>query len=481
MAEVVKVRDVTEEHIAGATDAVYSKLRRTLPQYIDGPTQSFGEDTYERMLTDPDVAAAFDILKDAVLADGVNLVCAVECPEDTETADPEEVKAHERSEELRQFVQRNLDGMAVPILEIADELLDGLAYGHKVAEVVMKPGDGDDAGRLVVSAIKPRPRQNLAFVVDNFNNTLGVMVKTGDGIHSVSTAPAMLTLTEELGALPNFVPIDQLLVFRWRAKNGDPRGSSILRPAYNPWYIKTQVYPDYYKFLRQFASPSLIGKTPEVGTGFVPQVNADGTPILGTDNVPSVVSATSALLTTLLTFLNSTAMVVPGGTDVELLFSQGDGKAFLDANDYFGRQISLAILKSTRLNQEAQHGSKADSATAQDVSGTRIKRIRQALQECLNQLSRWLVSLNYGPDDVKLAPQFSLAGQEAHDWVSELGAISTAYASGFIHDSQIPQLDKRLGLPERDMEAMAREKAEVDHQAELRAGDLSKVMDPEAA
>lgn len=477
MAEVkvVEGKDMTEEHIAGGTDSFLSNFKRTLPQYVDDITRDYGQDTYERMLTDPAVDSSFSILKDAVLADDIQLVCAVEAPEDEDGAEPGELADHEESETYRAFVQRALDGAETPILDVAAEMLDGLAFGHKVAEVVLKPGAGEDSGRLTLRAVKPRPRQNLAFVVDEFYNTLGVAGvmpgEAGAGGPVIASA-----LGEDLGNLPNFVPIDQLLVFRWRPRNGDPRGASILRSAYNPWYMKTKIYPDYFKYLKQFASPSVIGKTAQNGQ-FQPVIDDQGNVVMEGAR-PKVKDASVALLASLIQFLNSTALVVPHGTEIETLFSQGEGKAFLAAHDFFDRQISMAILKTTRLNQEAEHGSRADSGTAQDVTGTRIQLIRKALQSCLNHLSKLLIRVNFGDDAVRLAPKFSLAGQEAQDWAKELDSVAKAFGSGFIHESQLPLLDQRLGLPARDMEAIALEKAENAHHAALRAGDLSKVMNP---
>jgi hypothetical protein len=474
----LELRDPTKEHIAGAEDAFMYMLRRALPQYIDDVTKDYGNDTYERMLTDPAVNSAFSIIKEAVLADDIQLVCAVEAPSE-ESSDPGQQAEHEESDEYRAFVQRCLDGSATPILDVAEELLDGLALGHKVAEVVMRQGDGEDAGRLVLKAIKPRPRKNMAFVVDNAMDAYGVIAINPE--HPTTGVPVLAGPLQELGDVENFVPMEQLLIFRWASKNGDPRGTSILRSAYNPWFLKTRVYPDYFKYLKQFASPSLIGKTNPEGSGFVPVTNEDGTIQTNPDETPKVVSDTYALLASLLQFINSSALVVPGGTEVDTLFSQGEGEAFLKANDYFDRQISLGILKTTRLNQEAQHGSKADSGTAENVTGTRIRRIRKAMEDCLNKLSKFLIRLNYGPEAEKLAPKFSLASQEAQDWATELSAVSGAYANGFIHDSQLQELDKRLNLPPRDMEAIAQEKAERQHQEMMRSGDLSKVLMPEAA
>lgn len=472
-AAVVPVKDPTLENVAGSVDSIFSNWIQSLPQWVDDITRDYGGGTYEKMLTDPVVDSCFSILKGAVLADGIQLVGSIEAPNEDEKGgvDPAEQADYNESERLRILIQRWIDGADTKILDIADEMLDGL-YGAKVAEIILKHGEGEDAGKLPLRAVKPRPRQNLAFVVDGFMNTLGVVVHTPG---SAGLGGPLLPTTIDLDKSENFVPISQLLVFRWRPKNGDPRGSSILRSAYNAWFTKTRVYPDYYKYLRQFASPSIVGKTPTTGSGFVPLTDAQGVPIMDGDKF-RVTDGAAALLSTLLKFVNSAAMVVPGGTEVEIMFSDGDGEAFLKANDFFDRQISMGILNTTRLNQEAEHGSKADSGVAENVTGTRIQRIRKALQDCLDELSKFLVRINEGEDKVKFAPKFSLAGQEGHDWVKEIEAF--AKVGWTIDESHLVAADKRLGFKPRDMEAFRARRQEAEHRASLRAGDLSKIVKP---
>src|SRR5206468_532813 len=55
----------------------------------------------------------------------------------------------------------------------------------------------------------------------------------------------------------------KIVVNTFRPKNNDPRGTSLLRPAYDPWWRKRQALVEYVKYLAQFAGPSIWATTPD--------------------------------------------------------------------------------------------------------------------------------------------------------------------------------------------------------------------------
>lgn len=443
-------------------------MRQALPQYVDDVTRDYGPDVYERMLRDPAVAAGVQTLKQAVLADGIRLVMSAEPAREAmgDAADGDVAEA----EELRAFVQECFDQAETPIEDVAEQLLDGLAYGNKVAEIVLKARPD---GRLGLRSVKGKHRSQVAFVVDSTMTLQGIAAATPESGGLGIAAGALVD-----PAAPGFFPAYKFVVFTHDPKDGDPRGTSALRPVYNAWYLKTQVLPDYFKYLRQFATPSVIGK-PAEGAAATPMTGPDGTLEAGPDGAPVQVSAPHALLSALTSWQNASVLVVPVGTEIELLKSDGDGKAFLSALDWFDRQITTGILGSTRMTMEAEHGSKADSQSAQDVSGLRVAAIRRRLADVITrQLVHLLVRVNFGDGALRLAPKVSLARVEQQDWAEELRSIGDAYGKGLIHDSQLPALDERLGLPARDMEQIAAEKAEQGFLGAMAQRELSRVYSP---
>ena len=137
---------------------------RGLPHYVDDITREFGDDLYERMLQDPQVASCIAVLKCSVMSGGVTLE-----PADKSTPDS-------LAGEIADFCRRSLAGLARPLTDTLFEMLDGIAYGNKVAELIYKlPDTGPDTGRLTLADIKVKPRRAVSFVVDTFNNVVGLL------------------------------------------------------------------------------------------------------------------------------------------------------------------------------------------------------------------------------------------------------------------------------------------------------------------
>jgi hypothetical protein len=472
-------RQYLTEYIAGGTQAALMAVRQALPQYIDDVTRDFGGDVYDRMLEDPAVEAAFDQFRLGVMADGIRVQPAVEMPGAWAAADPEDIERAERAAEYAAFVERCICGMEGQSLsDVAHELLIALAHGHKVAEIVLKPGTGEDAGRLVLRAVKPKKRGHIAFVVDEWTNVAGLIgVKPGQG-HMLSGQGVILGDVRES---QGFVPREKVILFQHAVRDGDPRGTSALRSAYKPWFLKTQVLPEFFKFLKQFGSPGIVGKTPSGpgDSGFVPRVDDQGQPIVDANGMATLITAEQALLNALLGWANAAALVVKGGTEIDFLQSEGDGAAFRDALDYFDRQITLAILGTTGLTMEAKRDSQAAKSISQDVVQAKTSLQKGRLAEAItHDLFRLLIRVNFGDEAVPLAPLAVLSQTEQQDVAKELDAMARAYAAGFIHESQLPALDARLGLPERDMESIARERAEGREMQRMAAGDLRNTFDP---
>jgi hypothetical protein len=444
---------LSKEFISGGSLAALAAIRQALPQYCDDVSRDYGGDIYDKMQTDADAGPAFQTLKLAILADGVNIAPAVEMPSDTSNAKPDEIDEAEQAKEYADFIRRCFDGADRSISDIADELLDGLAYGNKISEIVLKPGTGEDSGRLVLKAVKGKNWRNVAYVVDPFMEVQGVLGATPEGLGIVQ---GCVPLTGDLMTRSDFLPPYKYIAFRNGGKDGDPRGSSVFRSAYNAWFIKTQVIPEYYKYLRQFASPGIIGKTAQNGDGLIPVADANGHPVVDENNVPQLIKAEYQLYTALLAWINASVLVVPYGTEIDLLKSEGTGDAFLSANDYFGRQIVQAILGTDGMTMGAKNDSKGAKETGQDVVGLRVSKGKNDLGECLTRgLIRMLILVNFGEEAMKLCPKAILTKAEQQDWAKELDALSKAYGTGFIHESQLQALDTRLGLPPRDMEQVA--------------------------
>lgn len=238
-------------------------------------------------------------------------------------------------------------------------------------------------------------------------------------------------VTDQSGA--PVLPLEKFLILRFGSKNGDPRGVSLLRAAYNPWWLKQQTWPQMLKFLSQFAGPSLIGYTPE------------NSAMLGTDGGQT---PEEVMLNALRQFQNGSIVVLRGGAKVEAIQSPGEGQAFLSAIELYNREITHAILKQTRATMEAQHGSRADSETGEGILENLVTWIQGCVERAVrNQIVRPLVRMNFGMDAP--VPRLSLRAPGKPGFVGAAEAVAKLASSGYLDESQKHELDILLGLPNR--------------------------------
>jgi hypothetical protein len=198
------------------------------------------------MMFDPQVSASVNTLKTGILADGVSVTPAV-----TDKSDA----AHARAQEIADFVADCLDDLDPSIDQTLWTLFDALAYGSKVAEQVYAL----DGGQLRLVSLKVKERRTTAFVVDAYLNIVGIIgLMPGQPMPIVSSL--LIDRPEEQ---PNLLPREKFAILSYWPRDSDPRGTSILRAAYRPWWDKQQTIPEYLKYLAQFAGPSIIATAPE--------------------------------------------------------------------------------------------------------------------------------------------------------------------------------------------------------------------------
>jgi hypothetical protein len=439
---------------------------QSLPQYVDDAQRDFGFDIYERMLKDPAVFSSMQTIKIGILSQGARFIAPADALPSFRD-DPEAQARYERAEEIRSFIESICMNLQQPLEDILGEMLDALSFGYSVAEKTYEAR----GSKLVLKSLKPKPRRNFAFAVDRYTNLAGLVGTTDK---SSGLMPSLLSNVDEESVIPR----DKFMILTHAGKGCDPRGSSILRIAYNAWYLKQQVWPFYLKYLAQFGSPSLVGKTPEDAAD-IEVVDAQGNVVKNDDGTPQVLTAEQAMLQQLLAFSNGTAIVLPHGSEFDTVESQGDGSAFTNAIDVLDRQIARAILIAIRATMEAQHGSKADSETSQDILADYTKMIQRSLEVAFyRDVIYPTVVMNFGQeaaDDV--CPYMSLSNVAREDIVETGNMIANLARANVVHPSQYPGIDAMLNLPERDFESQMEEMAADKDQAAMLQGLLAGAGD----
>lgn len=426
------------EYVAGGIGGSgqwFANLVRTLPWSIDDVSAEFGDDLYFRMLHDPQIASVVNLFKASIIEDGLELASAV-TDADGDGYDQAKAVADAATEMLAELRDPDLDA-------ILWNLLDAIALGNRVAEQVYSLGDLNGKEGLLLTGLRVKPRHMTSFVVDSFMHLLGLVAF----IPGVG-APLMQGYLLEPKDTPNLLPRQKFAIYSFRPADNDPRGSSVLRPAFTAWNNKQAIIREHVKYLTQFASPSLIGTTPEQA------VQALGLDAEGNYTAPATAALTpeQALADQLASFKNGSVLAVPFGTTVQALFSgEGGGGAFLSAIDGWNQEMVKAILSQTLATEEGEHQARAAASVHQDVVDTIIRQAKRSfVRMVVRDVLRPWVAYNWGDDAARsLTPTASLGHAEAPDLPPLWAAAASLKTSGYLAPSQYQALDEAINLPVR--------------------------------
>lgn len=393
-----------------------------LPWAFDDVTQDFGDDLYDRMEHDAQVAACDTLLTAAVLEDGITLSPAI----DEKGAD-----GYDQAVELVAFCETQLDDLETALDDVLWDMLGCMGRGSRIAEITYHPFDASPSpGRAVLQSLSVKPRRATAFVVDPYMRLVGLIGQQADQL--TVQAGALLDPTD-----PRVLPREKFAVASFRPRNNDPRGRSAWRPAYNAWWLKMQTWLEYVKYLAQFASGTVVGKTAPGAT----QNTTD--PVTG-----EVLTPVQALLRNLIAIQNGSAIAVPHGTEIDVLFSTGEGKAFLSAMQLYNAEITKSITTQTLASNEGDTASRAQASVHQDALGTIVRQAKRSICRMVRRdVLRHTVRYNYGDQAIALTPKVSLGDVETEDLAARMTAASLA--GWTIHPSQYPAVDRSFNLPAR--------------------------------
>ena len=381
------------------------------------------------MLAEPILAGVERTLKVLVLSDGFEVHPA-----------GEDELAHRMASYIRFVIKRLAKGDR-PIERTLWNLLDAPRLGHKLAEITYDViCDGPWAGKVGVRSLRCKPRQNYTFVVDEFNGFRGVCAKIPGGSQLVWTG-AM----GDAASVPNVVSPEKILLFCLDDEDGDPRGRSWFRGCYDPWYRKQSLKPEEVRTGVQFGGGSIDVIAPEEKSG-VPVTN----PFTGqTDSLLNVMNAVATRRR------NGGVATWPYGTTVQVNQPSADPRFFDSAFSRQDREMVTSFLLSARTVLEAEFGSKADAANAQDLLDELKKYVQRRLcQEIQAQLFYRLVELSFGREAADSStPVAVMQKTRSSDFSHNASGVAALMKSGYLDPSQYPGIDSGLlGIPSRDSE-----------------------------
>ena len=449
-------RDPAKEYIAGQAYNLIGAYLQALPTAIDDVTRDFGDDLYDRMLLDGQVGSDVETLISAALAHPLTFRPDMQQYDtDQKTGERTEVKDWALAQEIADFCGRALSTRMVnphtgqaqdtDFGEAVRDMATAFAFGNRIGEKTAYPiVAGKDAGKVGLRC-KVRPRRNTAFIVDIYFNVLGVAAL----IPGTASTNLVLSHYASPKDIPNLLPRWKIAVMTWRKKDSDPRGQSGLRKAYDAWFVKQQIKGMRLAYLARFAGGFIVGNTAENAVAET-AYNPDGTVMKNEMGYEITVSPVQALLTALQEMQAGACIALPFGAKAEPFFPP-EQNPFDDALDTQNREISTAILGQTRMGQEAQHGSKADSETGQDVFGLRVREMQQAILRMIaTDFVPDLVYYNWGESAMHLCPTASLSETEAQDKADLINAF--AAAKWEVAPSQYQGVDAMIGAPIRSQQ-----------------------------
>jgi hypothetical protein len=462
--------DPKTEYVASQGLTQSSAFAESLPAHIDSIQGEFGADIYERMYRgDGHVAGEVNALFGSALSGDVILECAVENPGDpkkkalslpgpidpmtgkpTKPARPEpEPDASEKAkqtdydnaEEARRFCQHALANLDGDLSATLRDMARAIYLGHRVAEIVYRAGDytdeetGETRPALLLDRLKVKKRYSFAFVVDNRRNVLG-LVATIAGRVTTILQPTLIDLT---GA-ENLLPREKFAVMTWRPEDSDPRGTSLLRAAYNAWWLKHATMKEQFRFLCNVAGGPTWGTTAE-----------------GASNAEDGTTPEQAMATTSATIKNGSSVAYPFGSTLQPVYDMrgATGDAFTSAEDFYNSEITKAIVSAALATNDSQHQTKSATGTQKDIVDLIGEEIEKGIAGMIRgDILRPLLKLNYGEAWEKYTPKVSLSQAEEADMGPVADALAKLKAGGILQKAQLPWAWSLVGAPVIETEEM---------------------------
>jgi hypothetical protein len=389
------------------------------------------------------------------------------------------------SAEIQKFCEYNFKNLQRPFREIVWEMLDALIYGHKVAEITYKIDKYGDKNYLLLQSIKPKPFGSTSFIVDAYWNLLGI---TNTNIFaSRETTNLFLNKNNfELADNQAFVKLNgkkfrflnrnKFFALTVNSQNNDPRGRSILRPAFTPCNIKNKVHCEYLRYLNTSASPLLFGTTPEVDQQRA-NIVVDNLSVPVKDETGKIirVNPLASLRDALMQAKNSGVLAAQGGSKLQSIGGDGAGIAFYKAIEVYDEQIEMCLLHQTLATSESRHQSRSASEVHFSTMEIMMNSYKLLVADAISQdILKPLIIFNFGEQYLKYMPKVSLGDTARRDFSLDAAAVSALYSANHLSEDQKRFTDMMLGLPVRDSEYDKIRTVTTEEQLQIRKNVLEQ-------
>ena len=359
-----------------AWDAVLKSAFRIAPYNPDLLALGRGYNVYEQMMGDAMCKAAINTKRFALLAKPWQVF-----PSERNSA---------RAAEMRDFVEDALRGMTGPDGGARDfrhslfQMMAAFYRGYSVSELVWRLEEkGRWAGRFTLAALKAKSPKQIGFEVDDYLNI--------EAITSWTPVAGFTTVPREKCVLYIYNPHDEL-----------PYGDSDLRSVYKHWWSKDALVKFWNLALQKYGAPMMFAQSSSSG------------------------SESERLLNLLQSVQQDASAIFPRDVTPQLLQSNMNADAFVNAVDWHNQQIAQGILLQTLTSGEGRRsGGRALGIVHFNVLLYALENAKADIEAAVNtQIVKLLIDYNYGPlDGATKYPRFALGAIDEKD----IGQLASAY------------------------------------------------------
>ena len=359
-----------------AWDAVLKSAFRIAPYNPDLLALGRGYNVYEQMMGDAMCKAAINTKRFALLAKPWQVF-----PSERNSA---------RAAEMRDFVEDALRGMTGPDGGARDfrhslfQMMAAFYRGYSVSELVWRLEEkGRWAGRFTLAALKAKSPKQIGFEVDDYLNI--------EAITSWTPVAGFTTVPREKCVLYIYNPHDEL-----------PYGDSDLRSVYKHWWSKDALVKFWNLALQKYGAPMMFAQSSSSG------------------------AESERLLNLLQSVQQDASAIFPRDVTPQLLQSNMNADAFVNAVDWHNQQIAQGILLQTLTSGEGRRsGGRALGIVHFNVLLYALENAKADIEAAVNtQIVKLLIDYNYGPlDGATKYPRFALGAIDEKD----IGQLASAY------------------------------------------------------
>lgn len=392
---------------------------------------TFGYELYRKMAGDSEINASLDLLVHSANSQAMRAVPQLDVDNEN----------YELSLQLADFVNYMFSRFDFDTWR-RQQCRYMLTFGNAVSEIDFTWLDkGKYKNHLVIEGLRLQEPEDFGYIVDRWGEVYGVAPKGAAAAMSFPIANYVpITTTGIATSLPGSVPIYKLSMWAWDKRGTDPRGISVLDPAYIAWWGKQRAIEEWSCWIGQFARPSLWG-TP--GPDAIAQCIVD--PRTGRE---TITQPTELLLAAMQNFQSASIMALPFGSQLHLLQASGGAAPFIDSISLFNREITRAILGQHLASNEGQGQSRASTDVHSKVLRMLINSLRRFVARKINNdIIEPIIHGNYG-DVGDLMPVIDLADGEG--WMPTVTEVAVLMQAGYFSIEQLAKIDRLLGLPTRE-------------------------------